>query len=150
MLMKAERFEEAREALLHALAQFPITVSDDWYSSAMKRLLIQLAVRCRSTTETRSLLADATRTQRGPVVDRVRTRSLTADVWTDVALHYASGHRDDRRAAAAAALAILENPFKPMDRPGLVRLVARGWIGPRNGKTVRADADRSIAEGAVR
>lgn len=151
MLIKARRFEEARGALLQELARSPMNGADDWYSSGMKRLLARLAVRCDSIRQTRSLLADVKRAQGAErLVHRLKARSLCADIWTDVALHYtASRHRDDRRAAAGAALAILENPLKAVNRPGLVRLLGRGPVALLNGKTAGRTADESISDEAA-
>jgi glycosyltransferase involved in cell wall biosynthesis len=147
MLVKARRFEEARDALLRQLARSPIDRSDGWYSSSMKGLLRRLALQSASTKETRSLLVDVKRANESRhLADRLNARLLCADIWTEVALHYAAQqYRDDRRAATAAALAIFENPFEPIKRPGLVRLLGRGPAALLNGNRVYQGPDRSIS-----
>jgi glycosyltransferase involved in cell wall biosynthesis len=125
--LAASKLDQARRTLLQLLEEVPVLESDRWHRSRMTELMLAVAFASGSTTETKSLFADFKRAGgRKDLRHRLKMRAFLADLWTEVALHQASGrHRDDRRARSAAASAILQNPLKPLSRPGLLRLVAR-------------------------
>jgi glycosyltransferase involved in cell wall biosynthesis len=124
----AGEFVEARLEFLQWLAEFPAADRGAWHWSQMKELTIRLALASDSPVdEARFLCTEVRRTGgRGSLRRRLEMRAFLADVWTAVAVHLASGRRRNNRMAASAAVrAILQNPLKPLSRPGLLRLVGR-------------------------
>ena len=126
-LVAGRRFDEARRALIEGLSECPMFEADAWYASRMMGLTTELALVSESHRARRAFLAEVEGTaRRRGFRNRLRMRAFLADVWTRIALRHASGRqRDDRVARSAAARAIVENPLKPLSRPGLLRLLAR-------------------------
>lgn len=126
LLLRVSKFDEARRTLLQVLEEVPV-LTDRWCRFWMRELTLAVAFASISNKETKSLFAEVKRTGgRGGLRRRLKKRAFLADLWTKVALHHTSGRRrNDRIAGAAAVRAILQNPLKPLSRPGLLRLVGR-------------------------
>jgi glycosyltransferase involved in cell wall biosynthesis len=118
----------ARREFLQWIAMSRPLEGDAWTRSKMQELIILLALASESPIDdVKSLCAEVKRAA-GPrgLKQRLELRALFADLWTSVALHHASGRdRNARRAGSAAVRAILQNPLKPLSRPGVLRLAAR-------------------------
>jgi peptidoglycan/xylan/chitin deacetylase (PgdA/CDA1 family) len=126
----AGEYDDARRELLDGLAQFSALDADRRTKSRVKEMTTLLALVSDSPIDqTRSLLAEIKRTAgRGSVRYRLKMRSFVAEVWTAVAVRLALGRSTDGVAGAAAARAILQNPLKPLSRPGLLRLLGRAMV----------------------
>jgi GT2 family glycosyltransferase len=149
-LLRAEEFDEARRAFIQWFAEYaprsrrvtrggtathpagalvsPPLEGDIWARSRMTELIHLLVFASDSPLDqAKALCTEIKRVggERG-LKQRLEMRALLADVWTAVALRLASrGRRNTAGAGSAAGRAILQNPLKPLARPGLLRLVAR-------------------------
>jgi glycosyltransferase involved in cell wall biosynthesis len=137
-LFRAGQLDDARRGFLQWLAEFPPLENGSWARSrivrhpanpgSVKEMILLFTLASDSPIdEARSLCAEVRRTiDGGSFRPRLAMRAFLADVWTAVAVRVASGHRrNDKMASSAAARAILQNPLKPLSRPGLLRLVGR-------------------------
>jgi len=137
-LFRTGEVDEARREFLQWLAEFPPLEGDIWARSpvvhhpatpgSVKEMILLFALASDSPIdEAKSLCAEVRRTGgQGSLRQRLAMRVLLADVWTALAVGLASGRRrNDRMAGSAAVRAILQNPLKPLSRPGLLRLVGR-------------------------
>ena len=141
VLVAAGRLGEARRTLVRTLGHSSVTKADPWVWWQMKEVGLRLTLPNCSIDSVKSLHSDLKRAAKGTGPrHRLRLRSLMAELWTSVALHFASGRdRDDAAAASAAARALVQNPLMMAARPGLVRVLLRSArLGPR-----RAGDDRS-------
>jgi hypothetical protein len=145
-LIKAGRIDEARSTLLQVISVISPLERDGWYHNRIKQLALQLAVSDASPENMTALLADVERAGGGSTVrSRLQMRALLSDIWTGIALHEGKApERDDRLAASAAVKAIAHNPFKPLWRPGILRLVARAGAAAAR-RQQRAHSDRAEA-----
>jgi GT2 family glycosyltransferase len=137
-LFRAGELDEARREFLQWVAEFHQSEGDIWTRSrivqhpanpgSVEEMILLFAFASDSPVdEARSLCAAVRRTGgQGSLRQRLEMRAFLADIWTAIALRLASGHRRDNRMAGSAAVrAILQNPLKPLKRPGLLRLVGR-------------------------
>ena len=122
--------EGTRRELLVWLEQIPSPLRDPWATSRLSQVVVHVALASDRPVETASALAgEIEGSGRRAGVD---TGPLLADTWTRLALALASRpRRDDRLAARAALRAIASDPRRPLSRPGLVRLLARGIRRPK-------------------
>jgi glycosyltransferase involved in cell wall biosynthesis len=119
--------ERARREFLHWIAEFQSLRGDSWAKYRMREMIFALAFASDSPAERASLFKGVKRAAAPKGLrQRLRVRALLADLWTEIALNDASGgRRNDRMAGSAAVRAILQNPVKPLSRPGLLRLATR-------------------------
>jgi glycosyltransferase involved in cell wall biosynthesis len=126
-------FGRACREFLQWIAESRPLEGDAWARVKMKEMIFLLAAASDSPVEQASLCKEIKRAAapRG-LKQRLQMRALLADMWTSIALYVASGHRrDHKRAGSAAVSAILQNPLKPLSRPGLLRLLVRAIVQPR-------------------
>lgn len=137
-LFRTGEFNEARREFLQWLADFqPLdgdirarfqTGDNPAHPGSVKEMIYLFVFASHSPIEeAKSLCAAVKQTAgEGSPRQRLQTRAFLADTWTGIAVRLASGPRPkDRLAGSAAARAILQNPLKPLSRPGLLRLMGR-------------------------